>query len=108
MLDPGLEDCPHRTWIPGIPLASPHPFEDADESGGRDMTVELVSTAQPALPGGEFAALYAQAQRFYAHQMRLLDTHDTKRWAQTFAEDAVLRLPSLPAPAKARVALAGY
>ncbi|MFD5637098.1 nuclear transport factor 2 family protein [Streptomyces sp. NPDC127077] len=72
------------------------------------MTVELVSTAQPALPGGEFAALYAQAQHFYAHQMRLLDTHDTKHWAQTFAEDAVLHLPSLPAPVTARTALAGY
>ncbi|MEV6197245.1 nuclear transport factor 2 family protein [Streptomyces sp. NPDC051920] len=72
------------------------------------MTVELVDTAEPALPGQEFAALYAQAQHFYAHQMRLLDTHDTERWAETFAEDAVLHLPSRPAPVRARTALAGY
>ncbi|MGW3917181.1 nuclear transport factor 2 family protein [Streptomyces sp. NPDC005070] len=72
------------------------------------MTVELAGTAEHTLPGREFAALYAQAQHFYAHQMRLLDTHDTQRWAETFTEDAVLHLPSLPAPVGARTALAGY
>ncbi|MGW1965990.1 nuclear transport factor 2 family protein [Streptomyces sp. NPDC001935] len=72
------------------------------------MTVELADTAHPAPPAQEFAALYAQAQHFYAHQMRLLDTHDTGRWAETFAEDAILHLPALPAPLKARTALPGY
>ncbi|MET7986435.1 nuclear transport factor 2 family protein [Streptomyces sp. NPDC005281] len=72
------------------------------------MTVELVDTAEHTLPETQFAALYAQAQQFYAHQMRLLDTHDTERWAATFAENAVLHLPSRPAPVRARTALAGY
>ncbi|WP_392957937.1 nuclear transport factor 2 family protein [Streptomyces sp. LN245] len=72
------------------------------------MTVELVGTAEHTLPGPEFATLYAQAQRFYAHQMRLLDAHDTQRWAETFTEDALLHLPSPPEPARARAALDRY
>ncbi|MGC4984728.1 nuclear transport factor 2 family protein [Streptomyces sp. DT193] len=72
------------------------------------MTVELVGTAERTLPGREFAALYTQAQRFYAHQMRLLDAHDTESWAETFAEDALLQLLSLPGPVQARAGLDGY
>ncbi|MFE1288233.1 nuclear transport factor 2 family protein [Streptomyces sp. NPDC058751] len=72
------------------------------------MTVDLAGTAGHTAPAGEFAALYAQAQRFYAHQMRLLDTHDTGRWADTFAENALLHPPLLPAPVRARAFLAGY
>ncbi|MFF3941622.1 nuclear transport factor 2 family protein [Streptomyces phaeofaciens] len=72
------------------------------------MTVELVRTAG-RLPGGEgFAALYAQAQQFYAHQMRILDAHDTERWAGTFTEDAVLELPHPSEPMPARAGLAHY
>ncbi|MFJ4467397.1 nuclear transport factor 2 family protein [Streptomyces sp. NPDC089424] len=72
------------------------------------MTVELVRTAG-RLPGGEgFAALYAQAQQFYAHQMRILDAHGAERWAGTFTEDALLELPHLPAPMPARAGLAHY
>ncbi|MFD5820430.1 nuclear transport factor 2 family protein [Streptomyces sp. NPDC127038] len=72
------------------------------------MTVELVGTAEHPPPTGEFATLYAQAQRFYAHQMRLLDTHDTGRWAETFTDDALLHLPSRPAPVRAHTALEDY
>ncbi|GAA1374914.1 nuclear transport factor 2 family protein [Streptomyces beijiangensis] len=72
------------------------------------MTVELLGTAEPALPSRGFAALYAQAQRFYEHQMRLLDTHDTEAWADTFTEDAFLELPFLPQPLRARAGLARY
>ncbi|MDL5205438.1 nuclear transport factor 2 family protein [Streptomyces sp. ALI-76-A] len=72
------------------------------------MTVELVDTAPHTLPSQEFAALYAQVQQFYAHQMRILDAHDTERWAGTFTEDAVLELPALSEPVPARAGLARY
>ncbi|WP_329113041.1 nuclear transport factor 2 family protein [Streptomyces sp. NBC_01465] len=72
------------------------------------MTVELLGTAQHTLRSREFAALYGRVQEFYAHQMQLLDTHDTGRWAHTFTEDAVLELPSLPGPVRARTGLARY
>jgi 3-phenylpropionate/cinnamic acid dioxygenase small subunit len=72
------------------------------------MTVELVGTAERTPPGREFASLYAQAQRFYAHQMRLLDAPDTECWAGVFAEDALLQLPSRPEPVRALAGLEGY
>lgn len=72
------------------------------------MTVELVSTAERTLQSQQFAALYAEVQQFYAHQMQILDAHDTERWAGTFTEDAVLELPSLPEPVRARAGLARY
>jgi 3-phenylpropionate/cinnamic acid dioxygenase small subunit len=72
------------------------------------MTAELVGTAERTLRSQQFAALYAQAQRFYAHQMQILDAHDTERWAGTFTEDAVFELPSLSAPVRARDWLARY
>ncbi|MEU1041050.1 nuclear transport factor 2 family protein [Streptomyces sp. NPDC005551] len=72
------------------------------------MTVELAHSTPHAWPGQEFAALYAQAQHFYAHQMQLLDTHDTHSWAATFTKDAVLELPFLPGPVAARTGLARY
>ncbi|MEV3861601.1 nuclear transport factor 2 family protein [Streptomyces sp. NPDC050095] len=72
------------------------------------MTVELVSAAERALRSNEFAALYAQVQQFYAHQMRILDAHDTALWADTFTEDGLLELPSLPGPLPAREALARH
>ncbi|MGW3989578.1 nuclear transport factor 2 family protein [Streptomyces sp. NPDC004830] len=67
------------------------------------MTVELTDTA--TFPERRFAALYAQAQHFYHREMRILDTHDTERWADTFTEDAVLELPGRPGPAPARAEL---
>ncbi|MEU6381105.1 nuclear transport factor 2 family protein [Streptomyces sp. NPDC046909] len=72
------------------------------------MTVELVGTAERTLHSGQFPALYAEVQRFYAHQMRILDAHDTERWAGTFTEDAVLELPSLTEPVRGRAGLARY
>jgi hypothetical protein len=72
------------------------------------MTVELVGTAEHTLQSQKFATLYAQVQEFYAHQMRILDAHDTERWAGTFTEDALVELPSLPEPMPVRTALAHY
>ncbi|MFE9683944.1 nuclear transport factor 2 family protein [Streptomyces sp. NPDC002701] len=74
------------------------------------MTAETVGTAERTAQSQSrrFAALYAQAQRFYAHQMQILDAHDTERWAATFTEDAVLELPSLPEPVRARAWLTRY
>ncbi|MGW1216648.1 nuclear transport factor 2 family protein [Streptomyces sp. NPDC002499] len=71
-------------------------------------TAVLADTAAPPLHGLEFAALYAQVQQFYAHQMQLLDTHDSQRWARTFTPDAVFELPSLPGPLCGRAGLAHY
>ncbi|MET9608878.1 nuclear transport factor 2 family protein [Streptomyces sp. NPDC006512] len=72
------------------------------------MTIELVGTAELNAQSQDFAALYAQVQQFYAHQMRILDAHDTERWAATFTEDAVFETPSLSVPVRARTGLAGY
>ncbi|MCC5481257.1 nuclear transport factor 2 family protein [Streptomyces barringtoniae] len=72
------------------------------------MTVELVGTAEGTLHSRKFAALYAQVQQFYAHQMQILDAHDTDSWSGTFTEDAVLELPSLSEPVRARDGLARY
>ncbi|MFJ8802955.1 nuclear transport factor 2 family protein [Streptomyces sp. NPDC102487] len=77
------------------------------------MTVELMATAEHAPHREEFAALYAQVQQFYAHQMRILDADadadgGEERWAATFTEDAVVELPLLPAPLRARAGLTHY
>jgi 3-phenylpropionate/cinnamic acid dioxygenase small subunit len=73
------------------------------------MTVELVgTTTERPVRSQEFAALYAQAQQFYAHQMQILDAHDTERWADTFTEDAVFEPPSCAGPVRAREGLARY
>ncbi|MDN3028497.1 nuclear transport factor 2 family protein [Streptomyces sp. S.PB5] len=72
------------------------------------MTVELVGTAEHTLQSQRFATLYAQAQQFYADQMRILDAHDTERWTRTFTEDALVALPSLAEPLPVRAALAHY
>jgi 3-phenylpropionate/cinnamic acid dioxygenase small subunit len=72
------------------------------------MTVELVDTAQRAPQSQKFAALYAEVQQFYAHQMQILDAHDTERWAGTFTEDAVFELPSPSEPVRARAGLVRY
>ncbi|MFD7676904.1 nuclear transport factor 2 family protein [Streptomyces sp. NPDC060187] len=83
------------------------------------MTVELMATAEHAPHREEFAALYAQVQQFYAQQMRILDADadadadavadgGEARWAATFTEDAVVELPLLPAPLRARAGLTHY
>ncbi|WP_369044475.1 nuclear transport factor 2 family protein [Streptomyces sp. Midd1] len=77
------------------------------------MTVELMATAEHAPHREEFAALYAQVQQFYAHQMRILDADADadaveERWVATFTEDAVVELPLLPAPLRARAGLTHY
>lgn len=72
------------------------------------MTGELGGVGERTLGRGEFAVLYAEVQRFYVQQMRILDTHDTERWADTFTEDAVIELPFLPGPVRARAGLARY
>ncbi|MFE1263890.1 nuclear transport factor 2 family protein [Streptomyces albogriseolus] len=72
------------------------------------MTADLAGTVEHPFTRREFAALYAQAQRYYAHQMRILDAPDTESWAATFTEDAVLELPSLPGPVPAHAQLTHY
>ncbi|MFD6295095.1 nuclear transport factor 2 family protein [Streptomyces sp. NPDC060235] len=79
------------------------------------MTVELMATAEHAPHREEFAALYAQVQQFYVQQMRILDADadavadgGEARWAATFTEDAVVELPLLPAPLRARAGLTHY
>ncbi|MFD6492389.1 nuclear transport factor 2 family protein [Streptomyces sp. NPDC059944] len=72
------------------------------------MTVELMAGAEHAPQAGEFAVLYAQAQRFYDRQMQFLDTGGGEHWAATFTEDAVVELPLLPAPLRARAGLTHY
>lgn len=65
------------------------------------MTVELTDTAEPTPQSRNFATLYAEAQEFYARQMRILDAYESDTWADTFTEDAVLELPSGPEPVRA-------
>jgi 3-phenylpropionate/cinnamic acid dioxygenase small subunit len=72
------------------------------------MTVELLGAAERTLQSQKFAALYAQVQRFYTHQMRILDAPGTTCWADTFTEDAVLQPPFLSEPVPARTGLARY
>jgi uncharacterized protein (TIGR02246 family) len=54
-----------------------------------------------AANGGD-AALYAQIQQFYAHQMQLLDGGDADAWAQTFTPDGVFAANAHPQPAVGR------
>lgn len=72
------------------------------------MTVELPGTAESTRRSQNFAALYAQAQQFYARQMHIMNTHDTTCWADTFTEDAALELPFLREPVRARTGLARH
>ncbi|MGW1751683.1 nuclear transport factor 2 family protein [Streptomyces sp. NPDC002092] len=72
------------------------------------MTVEVVGTAERTPQSQNFAALYAEVQQFYAHQMQILDAHDTERWADTCTEDAVFELPFLSEPLRVRDGLAQY
>ncbi|MEU3921924.1 nuclear transport factor 2 family protein [Streptomyces sp. NPDC029004] len=67
------------------------------------MTVR--SEAEALRPTDAFAALYAQVQQFYAHQMQLLDAGEAERWAATFTEDARFDVPTLPKPVHGRPGL---
>ncbi|MEV6175015.1 nuclear transport factor 2 family protein [Streptomyces sp. NPDC051954] len=51
------------------------------------------------------AALHAEAQQFYAHQMQLLDLGEAEQWAQTFTEDATFDVPTLPEPVRGHAGL---
>lgn len=51
------------------------------------------------------AALHAEAQQFYAHQMQLLDLGEAEQWAQTFTQDATFAVPTLPEPVRGRPGL---
>lgn len=57
-----------------------------------------------ALPG--FDRIYAEVQQFYAHHMQLLDSGAAEEWAQTFTEDCVVSLPTMPEPVRGRARLA--
>ncbi|WP_171168708.1 nuclear transport factor 2 family protein [Streptomyces sp. I05A-00742] len=48
------------------------------------------------------AEVYLAVQRFYAHQMFLLDEGRVEEWTDTFTEDGVYRSNSLPAPVRGR------
>ncbi|MEW1818820.1 nuclear transport factor 2 family protein [Streptomyces diastaticus] len=51
------------------------------------------------------AALHAEVQQFYAHQMQLLDLAEAQGWAGTFTKDATFAVPTLPEPVRGRAAL---
>ncbi|WP_317441834.1 nuclear transport factor 2 family protein [Streptomyces collinus] len=72
------------------------------------MTAQPTTARAAVRPGDReaFAALYAQVQQFYAHQMQLLDLGECERWAATFTEDATFEVPTLPEPVAGRAALA--
>lgn len=72
------------------------------------MTVELADPAERTRESRRFGALYVEVQQFYAHQMQILDAHDSERWADTFTEDAVLELPAPAQPVRAGVGLVCY
>ncbi|MFE2876884.1 nuclear transport factor 2 family protein [Streptomyces roseus] len=68
------------------------------------MTAMTAMTTRAAV--GEFGLLYAEVQQFYSRQMQLFDSFEAEPWAQTFTEDAVFDVPTLPAPVVGRAALA--
>ncbi|MEU9241645.1 nuclear transport factor 2 family protein [Streptomyces sp. NPDC048385] len=72
------------------------------------MTTQSTTARTAVRPGDAeaFAALYAQVQQFYAHQMQLLDLGECERWAATFTGDATFEVPTLPEPVVGRPALA--
>jgi hypothetical protein len=50
--------------------------------------------------------LHVRVQRFYAEQMRLLDTGATGEWAETFTEDGTFSVPTFAEPVRGRAAIA--
>ncbi|MFF4173878.1 nuclear transport factor 2 family protein [Streptomyces sp. NPDC001744] len=66
-----------------------------------------MTTASDLAPGTTAwsAALHAEVQQFYAHQMQLLDLAEAERWAATFTEDATFAVPTLPEPVRGRAGL---
>ncbi|MFF4911064.1 nuclear transport factor 2 family protein [Streptomyces sp. NPDC001260] len=53
-------------------------------------------------PTGPSLLLYAEVQRFYARQMQQLDLGKAESWAETFTEDALFDVPTLPEPVRGR------
>ncbi|MFF0745795.1 nuclear transport factor 2 family protein [Streptomyces sp. NPDC004111] len=74
------------------------------------MTALIAAVAapadQPEAREADFAALYAEVQQFYAHQMQLFDSFLAEAWAGTFTEDAVFDVPTLERPLRGRGELA--
>ncbi|MFE6848431.1 nuclear transport factor 2 family protein [Streptomyces sp. NPDC057686] len=66
------------------------------------MTLQAGTGPQAA---AAFGVLYAEVQQFYAHQMQLLDLGESQLWAETFTEDAVFDVPTLPQPVRGRAGL---
>ncbi|WP_248958993.1 nuclear transport factor 2 family protein [Sphaerisporangium perillae] len=61
----------------------------------------------PAMTGTlSIDELHVRVQRFYAEQMRLLDTGATGEWAATFTEDGTFSVPTLAEPVRGRAAIA--
>ncbi len=58
------------------------------------MTVSTIGTDQQIAD----AIRYQQVLRFYAHQMRAMDSGDAHTWAQTFTEDGVFEANAHPHP----------
>ncbi|MFC8920271.1 nuclear transport factor 2 family protein [Streptomyces sp. NPDC047821] len=56
-------------------------------------------------PAAWSAALHAEVQQFYAHQMQLLDLGEAEQWARTFTEDATFAVPTLPEPVRGHAGL---
>lgn len=69
------------------------------------MTTETLDRTEDLAGQTGFGDLYAQVQRFYAHQMQLFDLHDAEGWAATFTEDAVFTVPTLDTPVRGRAGL---
>ncbi|RSS78158.1 nuclear transport factor 2 family protein [Streptomyces sp. WAC06614] len=63
-------------------------------------------TTEAVAPGAVWsAALHAEVQQFYAHQMQLLDLGEAEQWSLTFTTDAVFDVPTLPEPVRGRPGL---
>ncbi|MCB5181023.1 nuclear transport factor 2 family protein [Streptomyces antimicrobicus] len=63
-------------------------------------------TTEAVAPGAVWsAALHAEVQQFYAHQMQRLDLGEARAWSLTFTEDAVFDVPTLPEPVRGRAGL---
>jgi hypothetical protein len=64
---------------------------------------DTLSTARPAVDND----LYLEIQRFYARQMRLLDSAAVSQWAETFTEDGVFAAAGLePVAGRSTIAAA--
>jgi 3-phenylpropionate/cinnamic acid dioxygenase small subunit len=69
------------------------------------VTILADPAAAVRLPAAEAAVLHAEVQQFYARQMQLFDLYRPLEWADTFTEDAIFDVPTLPEPVRGRAAL---